>query len=61
MTKQEITNGTRKAVKDGVDIQVSCAVDWLMDYGLISWKHRTAILDGISKAREITQEAVEQP
>lgn len=60
MNKQEITNGTRKAVKDGTDIQVSCAVDWLMDYGLISWQHRTAILDGISKAREISAQAAEQ-
>ena len=53
MTKQEIERGTRKAVKNGVDIEISNAVEWLIEYGLISWKHRTAILDGISKARPI--------
>lgn len=56
MNKADIVKGTRKAVKDNVDIQVSVAVDWLSDYGLISWKHRTAILDGITKARKIQNE-----
>lgn len=60
MTKQEITQGTRKAVKEGNDIQVSCAVEWLMEYGLISWKHRTAIQDGIQKAREIASREAEE-
>lgn len=55
MTKQEIERGTRKAVKNGVDVEISNAVEWLIEYGLISWRHRTAIQDGIYKARQLAK------
>lgn len=56
MTKKEIELATRKIVADNADIQVTNAVEWLLDYGLITWRQRTAIYDGITKARKIIEE-----
>lgn len=56
MTKQQIEKGCRKAVEDQADLYICNSVEWLLDYGLIDWKTRTAIYEAIARARSTGEE-----
>lgn len=57
MTKQQIKEGCKKAVQEQNDLQVCNAVEWLLEYGLIDWKTRTAIYDEVARARNTKTDA----
>lgn len=52
MNKQQIEEGCKKAVNEQNDLQVCNSVEWLLEYGLIDWKQRTAIYDAIARNRK---------
>lgn len=52
MTKQQIIEAARTSVAKGEDLQLWQSVEWLYDYGLISYKEYTWFMRAQTETRK---------